>query len=91
MLKSVLSDKEHEDPSYLVTGAALESAAVAPDDVGGRSEGPEMDARAELRLLKTLLARRTNLDRPLRSSSDAPGAVGLMTVAKAQMGDASGG
>ena len=42
-----------------------------------------MDARAELRLLKTLLARRTNLERPLRSSSgdpDPPGVGVLMTT-----------
>lgn len=65
----------------LLAAAALDSAGPTPAAVWVKSVGPDMDFRAELRLLKTLLALRTNLDRPLRSSSgdpDPPGAEVLM-------------
>lgn len=71
--------------TYLLTAAALGRASGAPEAVWVRSVGADIDFRAELRLLKTLLALRTNLDRPLRSSSgpsDPPGA-GVLMVAGA--------
>lgn len=59
--------------TYLLTGgsvgAAASWAAAFPEAVCVGSVGPEMEPLAELRLLKTLLARRTNLERPFRSSS----------------------
>ena len=79
--------------TYLLTGAGLGSMGAAPDAVWVRSVGPEMDCRAELRLLKTLLARRTNLDRPLRSSSgppDPPGAGVLIVAVGSPLSNARG-
>lgn len=62
----------------LLTGAAVDAAGArpSPEAVWVGSVGLEIDGRAELRLLKTLLARRTSLNRRLRSPSGAPDAAG---------------
>lgn len=79
--------------TYLLTGGRTGAAAICEGTIpeGGKvsSAGAETDPLAELRLLKTLLARRTNLDRPLRSSSwppdPPPGAEVLMVTVFAQV------
>lgn len=59
-------------------GASVDAAvaAPAPGAVWARSVGLEIEPLAELRLRKTLLARRTNFEKPLWSSSGAPDAAG---------------